>query len=364
MLTKFINRAVSAALLAAIALSGCNSYAGSKTYESPDETLPEIIVSSDESDIVVTNAEVSVSEIPYEFNPHVYSAMLDATYSDDYRESFFNLCDALREGRDTFECSSKEVYDWCTNEVTLAQLFPVACVLVTNASNDGSRNYENGTGRLYYTIPAEEFVQKEMDFEEEITGIINSYVKSSYSDFEKCLALFDYMVSNYKYDYEDDWFGSGMGASYFCFLNKKGICASLSYIYAYLLMQVGVDAITVSNFGGGNAHAWTFVTVNGKGYHIDPTWGLKDEYSTDDSFGLDYFMMTDTDRENAGYLAAELEVPILPYSYASECTEYSYVADDDTYRFPMFTACTGYDTTRNVIYYSISGDAPLESQYE
>ena len=163
MLTKFINRAVSAALLAAIALSGCNSYAGSKTYESPDETLPEIIVSSDESDIVVTNAEVSVSEIPYEFNPHVYSAMLDATYSDDYRESFFNLCDALREGRDTFECSSKEVYDWCTNEVTLAQLFPVACVLVTNESNDGSRNYENGTGRLYYTIPAEEFVQKEMD---------------------------------------------------------------------------------------------------------------------------------------------------------------------------------------------------------
>lgn len=356
-------RTASVTLAAALLLAGCNNIKNTGITEASFKGSEPEISDITTTDIKTVSEVKSAADIPYEFDLHAYNAMLEAAFSDDYRESFFNLCDALREGKDTFECSSQEVYDWCMDEVTLNQLFPVACMTVTGKSSDGSTPFEDGTGHIYYKIPVEQFIQMETGFEEEITEIINDNVKSSYSDFEKCLALYDYMVSNYKYDHNDEWYVNGYGANYFCFQKKIGICESLGGIYAYLLMQCGVDAIVVSNFGGGYAHAWTFVTIDGKNYHIDPTWGLKDEYSSD-AFYLDYFMMTDNDRENAGYLASELSVPLLPYNYAKDCSEYSYIADDDTYRFPMFTACTGYNTDSNVIYYSISGEEPLESQYE
>ena len=362
MQSKFIYRSISAVLTASLVLSGCAVKNDTKAKESVAEPA---VTTEDTVQTELTEEPVSttVEEIPFEFNPHVYNAMLSATYGDEYRDAFFNLCDALRAGEDTFECASKEAYDWCMNELTLSELFPVACMTVTDKSTDGSLNYENGTGRIYYTIPVEEFVQRQSEFEEEITEILNTYVKSSYTDFEKCLALYDYMVSEYVYDYNDEWMGTGVGASYFCFKEKRGLCSSLADIYAYLLMQVGVDAIHVSHFGEGNAHAWTFVTVNGKGYHIDPTWGLKIDYSSK-KFYLDCFMMTDNDRANSGYPAEGLSVPLLPYNYANQCTEYSYVADDDSYRFPPYTACTGYDTDNNIIWYSLSGNDPIEFYYE
>lgn len=362
---KFKYQLMSAALAAAFVLSGCASGTDTKTTESKIEiaSQTEDITVGSESEPAEETTAKAVDDNPYEFNPHVYNAMLEASYDDGYRESFFNMCDALREGRDTFECSSKEAYDWCMNGLTLNQLFPAACMMISDKSNDGSAPFENGTGHIYYNIAPEEFVQMESDFEKEIVKIVNDNVKSSYTDFEKCLALYDYMVSNYKFDHNDDWYGNGYGANYFCLKEKKGICETLGGLYAYLLMQCGVDAIVVSNFGGGNAHAWTFVTIDGKNYHIDPTWALKDEYGTPDSFLLDYFMMTDQDRADAGYLADELAVPILPDRYAHESKTYSFVADDTSYRFPMNTSCVGYDLDKNTISYSLQGGNALEFEY-
>ena len=349
-------RTASVTLAAALLLAGCNNIKNTGITEASFKgSEPEI------SDITTTDIETvsevkSAADIPYEFDPHAYNAMLEATFSDDYRESFFNLCDALREGKDTFECSSQEVYDWCMDEVTLNQLFPVACMTVTGKSSDGSTPFEDGTGHIYYKIPVEQFIQMETGFEEEITEIINDNVKSSYSDFEKCLALYDYMVSNYKYDHNDEWYNAKR-------FTDQIVGGTVTGIEISPLNDTRGKAITAQYEPSAPDPVLPAAGKTVPVRHIDPTWGLKDEYSSD-AFYLDYFMMTDNDRENAGYLASELSVPLLPYNYAKDCSEYSYIADDDTYRFPMFTACTGYNTDSNVIYYSISGEEPLESQYE
>lgn len=66
----------------------------------------------------------------------------------EYFDSFYNLCDALRLGKDTFKCENKEIYDWCMNEVTLNNFFPAACMKITDKSNNGTIPYENGIGRI------------------------------------------------------------------------------------------------------------------------------------------------------------------------------------------------------------------------
>ena len=295
----------------------------------------------------------------FTFNPHIYSAKLNESYGKEWWDSFYNLCDALRLGEDTFKCENKEIYDWCMDIVTLNNLFPTACVSVNSKSNDGTTPYENGIGRIYYTIPKEEFLERQKNFETEITNILNIYLKYDYSDFEKCLKLYDYMITTYNYDYDNSTFQSKTGATYNTFITKEGICCDFGSLYAYLLLQSGVDALLVSNTG--LDHAWTYVTINGKGYHIDPTWGLKEVNS--DEFCLDYFMMTDEDREEDGDFPRELlQVTLIPEFYAID-SKVDYSASDDTYACFRYAYLTDIDLEKNIIYYT-KFDEVFEFQYE
>ena len=199
----------------------------------------------------------------------------------------------------------------------------------------------------------EDFLARQTNFRHEIESIMNAYIKPDYSDYEKCLALYDYMVSNYSYDY-DNSVDAGEDGSFCATLRyKKGICVDFSAMYAYLLMQCGVDAISVSNDGENSPgyHSWTFVAMDGKGYHIDPTWGLKTDPS-DAAFLLDYFMMTDDDRAASGYAADTLEIYLLHVFYAKDYDKYDFTADDSRYRLPDGSYCTRYDTDRKVLYYT------------
>ena len=119
----------------AVLLSGCNA----KTVT--DETSQEIITASEE---ITETATESVTEVEttaegiYEFNPHLHSGIVGDAIPEDYYESLYNLIDALRKGKDTFECSSEEAYKWATDSVTLNNLFPAACVKISGESNDGT----------------------------------------------------------------------------------------------------------------------------------------------------------------------------------------------------------------------------------
>ena len=122
---------------------------------------------------------------------------------------------------------------------------------------------------------------------------------------------------------------------------KQGICRDLGTLYAYLLMQCGVNAIEVENSGLASSagfHAWTYVSVGGENYHIDVTAALVSETS-----------VSDVSLDNS--------------SLAKDCKEYSFVADDESYRLPEGSFCTGYDTASNIIFYKDS-DGEHEFKYE
>ena len=340
---------LSSVLIAMLAITGCGKISVT------DTDVTEMTAAG-------TTGIISVAEYePFEFNPHIYSLFLDACYPEEYREAFFYLCDALCEGRDSFEVPSKEAYDFCMDPVTLNQLYPVAYKQISC----DSKGFENGTGYISYEIPVEEYLERQKEFQKDIEDVLSRYVKSDYSDLEKCLVLYDYMTSNYEFDHMDNVGQSNDGNCYACFKLKQGICSDLGTLYAYLLMQCGVDAIEVENSGLASSagfHAWTYVSIGGKNYHIDVTAALISETSMSE-VSLDHFLVTDTDRDAAGYIYDELEVPLIPYSLAKDCREYSFVADDESYRLPEGSYCTGYDTASNIIFYKDS-DGEHEFKYE
>ncbi|SCW26272.1 hypothetical protein SAMN02910456_00017 [Ruminococcaceae bacterium YRB3002] len=96
-------------MIAAFILTGCKTAEPSYTADSVETTSATAVTETVET---------------FEFNPHVYSPKLAERIPQDYWDSFYNMCDVLRVGGNTFGCSSKEAYDWCSDASVLCNLFP------------------------------------------------------------------------------------------------------------------------------------------------------------------------------------------------------------------------------------------------
>lgn len=290
-----------------------------------------------------------ITSLEYEFNPHIYVEKFAPEIPQDYWESFYNLCDALRAGEPTFECSSQAAYNWATDSVTLGELFPAACVKVKGVSNDGTIAYENGVGRIYYQIPVEEFVQRQSDFEAMVEDVLNTYLEPDDDDFEKCIKLYDYMETEFTYDYDFGYESMPDGANYTTMISHKGQCIEFASVYAYYLLQAGVEAFQVGCCVPEMAHSWTYIIINGNGYHADPTWSLKEDTGETD-LSLYYFLMDDHRRVASGCPVDSLQIPLLP-QYFDVNSDLDFPANHGDYLFPSGSFYDYMDEQDKILYY-------------
>ena len=282
-------------------------------------------------------------EEPYAFNAHLYSPLLSKYYPQEWWDSLYHLCDALREGRDTFACASQEIYDWCTDDVTLAHLFPAASMAVAGKSSDGAAPFENGVGRICYNIPPEEFVVRQAEFETLIENLLNGVLEPDDTEFEKSFKLYAYMAANFTYG---DLMVDGEGFTYTTLTKKQGVCENLSAVYAYLLLQAGVDAINLGCFDGVD-HAWTYMIVDGEGYHTDPTFAL---HGPREPLYLTYFLNTSEERIEQGMVMDDLTAAMIPGYWLSE-TETTLPAESETYAPLHWNEFVSLDEEQKILYY-------------
>ena len=351
-------------LAGAILLSGCNT--GKISQSSVSETDPAVSSESSESTkIVITDETTEPSETTkiegkYEFNPHLYSKKLGDIIPKEHYEALYNLIDALREGKDTFACASQEAYDWATNDGTLNNFFPAACMKVSGKSNDGSTPFENGVGRVYLNMPADEFIKRENQFEADVEEILNTWLEYDDNEFEKAIKLYDYMESTFTYG-DITPSETNDGSDYKAFQLKKGVCEHMASLYAYLLMQVGIEAMNIGIFEPDMCHAWTYAIIDGKSYHIDATWALKNQYNSD--LVLDYFMMSDKRREGTGCLLNDITVQILPKFWANKYDNLDFKAADDKYDVLQNSTFKGLDEENKILFYNDAYGNTQELRY-
>ncbi len=350
-------------LTAAFLLSGCSEQAS--VQENPDGSAAEQTTAeaanpaeTDAADTALpaetepsgtTAADDPVQQ--YAFNPHLYVPLLADDVPQDYWDSFYHLCDALRAGETTFACSGEEAYKWATNPSTLNQLFPAGCTKITGESSDGTAPFENGTGRIYYQIPPDEFVEREAQFEALVADVLNQYLEPDDDEFEKCLKLFDYISTHYAYEYEFVEHKPD-GATYIALTEGNGQCVDMSSAYSYLLLQAGVQALEVGCSTEAIAHAWTYVVINGKGYHSDATWGLR---SGDDDLCLSYFLMSGERREYADCPVDDLTAPLLP-KYWLNRSSLNLSDDNAELCFPLGAFMKSLDEENKVVHYTVNNE--------
>ena len=337
-------------LALAFVFSGCST--GINETPATSETTSDITVA------VTTTVATETTEAaePFKFNPHVHSNLISEVFKDEWWDSFYNMCDAMREGKDTFECISEDCYKHCTNEAVIGLFFPAACTTVVG---DG---YKDGVGKLKYKMDKDKFLERQQAFEKEIERMLNEAIRTDYSEFEKVMGLYDYMCKYFQYDYDPiDKQGIDDFSDYACLMKKNGICCEYAGAFSYLLMQAGVDATPFEGDGTPGYHGWTYVVVGGKGYFCDATWGLHG-LMPDAELGLQYFMQTEEERIADGFTKESIR-PDMIWPFVPDFKS-TFPADDKTFA-PLHNFCfyVGMDTVRNVIIYKDTLGKEIELSY-
>ena len=227
--------------------------------------------------------------IKHEFQTYVYNDFYDEYYSEETKNVFYAYCDALMRGDSELHCTDVNFDTVRRVKLIAGDLMPVA---VKHASIK-EISTSDGVANIEYDISKEEYLEELEVFKSNVTQILDDTCKAGYTDLEKTLALYDYFVHNYTYD-----------ETYTCHTSYGlltdgsgcGICEDIAGAFIYLLNQAGVEAfccygLTENN----NGHVWSIVKIDGKYYHIDPTFGI------DEPDSLKFFGMTDERRIQEGF---------------------------------------------------------------
>lgn len=292
----------------------------------------------------------------YSFQPKVCSSYMTELFGEPMRDTWFALVDALLAGEDHFSCPDEHTYWWVMGQFP-DQCFPVLQELI-GYTYDVDHPVVDGMGSFTYLVPREEAAARIAEFAALVEEILNSTLADDYSDLEKALALYLYFSNNYVYDYvaaapdaNPDYL-----SSYRVLTTGTGICQEFSVAYSYLLLQAGVDASNMSGHRSydGMLHQWSYVKINGRNFHIDPTYVI----GSCDS--LSYFMMDDDQREaEDGYCRDNF---VICSNYAQDNPHPDYRADDDSFRAIWAGSFAGFDHETRTLYYESYGEAESTMQ--
>lgn len=122
-----------------------------------------------------------------------------------------------------------------------------------------------------------------------------AYVDSSMSQYEKALAVHDYIVLNCEYDEENYSAGMTSGeahSAYGALVNKIAVCDGYAKAYQYIMsvkLDIPCQVVTSSEMG----HAWSLINIDGSWYHADLTWD-DPVYDCIGRVTHDFFLLSDS----------------------------------------------------------------------
>lgn len=135
--------------------------------------------------------------------------------------------------------------------------------------------------------------------------IVDYYITSDMTDYEKYKVLHDYIVDTTYYDWETVGNSNTSGHDgRSVLLLGKGVCDAYAYAYQALCESAGLYCDVISGKTPGSdfliGHAWNIVRVGKNYYHVDVTWDDPDKEEDGFDRCYYYFMLSDKALEEEG----------------------------------------------------------------
>lgn len=106
---------------------------------------------------------------------------------------------------------------------------------------------------------------------DQVEQILSDIISPDMSDYDKELAIHDYIVANCQYgyvDYSRDYAYEAYGV----LVQKQAVCNGYAEAMALLLSCVGVENEIMTGWADGELHSWNRVLLDGAWYQVDATW--------------------------------------------------------------------------------------------
>ncbi len=119
---------------------------------------------------------------------------------------------------------------------------------------------------------------------------------NSTSDYEKVLAIHDYIINNTKYNIEDEnKKNTSSSTAIGVLFNKKATCNGYTDTASLLLDRINIPNVRISN----EKHIWNLVYIDNKWLHLDTTWDdpINKLDLNKDTLSHDYFLKTNKEIE-------------------------------------------------------------------
>ena len=132
--------------------------------------------------------------------------------------------------------------------------------------------------------------EQEQYVTQRVKEIAQQLTKPGMTEFEKVLAVNDYVVTNTVYHKNPS---TSPHHAYALLKEGKAVCQAYALVTYRLLKEMGIDARYVVGYAG-EAHAWNSVKIDGVWYHLDTTWNDPSFNGTDIGGGVSYkyFLVT------------------------------------------------------------------------
>lgn len=153
-----------------------------------------------------------------------------------------------------------------------------------------------------------------------IKNLSNQIVGSIKTEYEKLVAIYEWVIQNIYYDFDAYNFGATIltdqdnakfaaenfmevhgwyltDAAVDAAVLRRGVCRNYASLIRQLLGAQGIPCISVSGYadgmGGWGAHAWNSVFIDGRWIHLDATWDSNNKYIQEEYYqnapSYDYF---------------------------------------------------------------------------
>ena len=266
-------------------------FLGAQSLVFADEETQSIVDETTEADVILPIAEieqVSLQELP------IYYGSDLGTF-----DSVESVMPKIRDAMANFESTVTFTYTGDFN--TFGKDFSAAReIMFVQPGNDyiygtiKSTSYSAKIFSSYSTITMSFTYRGTLEEEAYVTKrvkeIAAELTTEGMSDFEKVLAVNDYIVTNTVYSKNP----STTPHHAYALLNEgKAVCQAYALVAYRLLMEMGIETRYVTG-DAGEPHAWNSVKIDGVWYHLDTTWNDPSFNSLDLGGGVSYkyFLVT------------------------------------------------------------------------
>ena len=130
-----------------------------------------------------------------------------------------------------------------------------------------------------------------------LDSIEKTIYKDAFSEYDKILAIHDYIINNTKYNLKDEnKIGTPSSTAIGVLVNNLATCNGYTDTASLLLDRLNIPNVRISN----ENHIWNLVYTNGRWLHMDVTWDDPVNSLNKDMLTHDYFLKTTDEFDEIG----------------------------------------------------------------